>query len=49
VSCVINFANGLVDEEDDEVEESKKSEKILTKYSKPLFMSMINLLKKAMT
>lgn len=33
VSAVINFANGLIDEDEEEVEETKKQEKILVKYT----------------
>ena len=49
VSTMINFAKGLIDEDEEEVEETKKTEKIMNHYTKNLFSSLINLLKQAMT
>lgn len=47
VSTLINFAKGLVNQ-DEETEDTTKPSKIMETYSRDIFASLVNLLKKAM-
>lgn len=47
VSTIINFARGLITEDDEEDEEATNGNKIMEIYSAELFENIINLLKKA--
>jgi hypothetical protein len=47
VACVVSFVNGLVEEDEAEIEETKKSSDILLAHSDALFSALIEGLKKA--
>ena len=46
ISCMINFTNGLIQEDENEINDTKKSSEILNLYSDQLFTSLIENLKK---
>lgn len=48
VSTTINFVRGLINEEEEERDDTHKNTKIMNTYSSSLFTTLANLLKKAM-
>jgi len=47
VACMVSFVDGLVEEDEAEIEETKKSSEILLAHSDALFECLIEGLKKA--
>ena len=49
VSCMINFTTGLIQEDENEIEETTKSGEILEVYADQLFQNLTDNLKKGIT